>query len=653
MTVALIPMLMLATPGPVSAQERGAGAGGSVSGRSPQAQGPTDRAELESFLDGLLAQEMAGHHIAGAAVAVVRDGQLLLAKGYGHADLERGIRVDPTETVFRIGSVTKLFAWTAVMQLVEQGKLDLDADVNRYLDFQIPNTYPQPITLKHLMTHTAGFEDLYLDFVSLSPDEDLAPAAWMAAHVPGRVRPPGESPAYSNYGAALAGYIVSRVAGQPYDKYIQEHILDPLGMTHSTALASVNPDIAARESVGYQFAEGAFQAFPKLYGPRVLAPIGFMGASASDMARFMIAHLQNGRYSDAAIPETRILKEATARQMHTTLYTPDPRLLGTAYGFFDFSDNGQRTIGHSGTAEPMHSLLLLLPERNLGVFVVYNSLGAEALINQHLGFQRALFDHYFAAPPVAAIKAPADFAQRAGRFVGSYRMTRSAYTTLEKFLVLLGGVNIAIQDPGDGTLAMATPWGAWRFVEEAPLLFRKTDAPFHIVFEEDGQGHVARLYTDYTPQFGFEKLRWYEEPRFNMVLLVGCLLLFLATLLVALLRAIRNRGQGRQALPSPRGARVAWRILLGVCALNLLFVVGALLWNNPRPSMGVSPYFQIVLGLGVLSAVLTAAALVAMFVALGRRYWSRAARAYYALVTVAAVAFVWFLNNWNLLGWRF
>jgi CubicO group peptidase (beta-lactamase class C family) len=653
MTVALTPVLMLLTVGSVGAQDRGIGAGGRVSRPSPESQVPTNRAELEIFLDGLLAQEMDEHHIAGAAVSVVKDGQLLFAKGYGHADLENEVLVDPSETVFRIGSVTKLFAWTAVMQLVEQGKLDLAADINSYLDFHIPDTYPQPITLKHLMTHTAGFEDLYLDYVTLVPEDRLAPSEWMASHIPGRVRPPGESPAYSNYGAALAGYIVSRVSGQSYDQYIQEHILDPLGMAHSTALATLHPEVAARESVGYQMEDGAFQVFPKLFGPRVLAPMGFMGASATDMARFMIAHLQNGLYSDASIPKARILKESTARQMHTTLYAPDPRLLGTAYGFFDFSDNGQRTIGHSGTAEPMHSLLLLLPEQNLGVFVVYNSMDAEALINQHLGFQRAFFDHYYPAPPVDPIPAPADFAERAGRFVGTYRMTRSAYTTLEKFMVLLGAVNITIQDPGDGTLAMATPWGEWRFVEEAPLYFRKMDGTFHIVFAEDDQGHISRLFTDYTPQFGFEKLSWYDEPRFNMVLLLGCVLLFLATLLIALIRAIRSRSQGRERMPSPRGARVARWILLGICVLNLLFVIGALLWNNPRPAMGVSPFFQVVLGLGVLSAVLTAAALVATLASWWNRYWTIAARAYYSLVTVAAVALVWFLNNWNLLGWRF
>ena len=135
----------------------------SISVLEQEEQGPTDPAELEAFLDELLAKDMEEYHIAGAAVSVVKDGKLFFAKGYGYADLEKGIPVDPEQTIFRIGSIGKMFTWTAVMQLVEQGKLDLDADVNTYLDFRIPDTYPQPITLKHLMTHTSGFEDRWLE----------------------------------------------------------------------------------------------------------------------------------------------------------------------------------------------------------------------------------------------------------------------------------------------------------------------------------------------------------------------------------------------------------------------------------------------------------------------------------------------------------
>jgi CubicO group peptidase (beta-lactamase class C family) len=287
------------------------------------------------------------------------------------------------------------------MQLAEQGKLDLDADINTYLDFRIPDTYPHPITLKDLMTHTAGFEDRYYERLAKDPDDLLPPREWLVSHMPARVSPPGDVAAYSSYGTSLAGYIVARVSGEPYAQYIQENVLNPLGMVHTTAQSPMPPNLRSHASVGYTFENGAFQAFPDYLGQPALDPAGVMQSSVTDMGRFIIAHLQDGRYSDANIAEARVINKSAIQQMHSTLYTADPRILGTAYGFFDFSDNGQRTIGHSGGSDPIYTLLLLLPDQNLGVFVAYNSEGGSDLTNQHLGFQRAFFDHYYPAPASA------------------------------------------------------------------------------------------------------------------------------------------------------------------------------------------------------------------------------------------------------------
>ncbi|MBV6392474.1 MAG: D-aminopeptidase [Anaerolineales bacterium] len=610
-----------------------------------QAQGPTDAAEMEAFMDDLLARQMEEYHIAGAAVAVVKDGQLFFAKSYGYADIENKIPVDAERTMFKLGSLTKLFTWTAVMQLVEQGKLDLDADVNAYLDFRIPDTFSQPITLKHLMAHTSGFEDNHAEMVTLDAD-NLPPArAWLESHIPARVRPPGEAAGYSNYGAALAGYIVARASGQPYSQYVQEHILDPLGMTNTTAYSPTPPDLRAQESVGYLY-EDDYRIFPQLLSPEDLFPAGVMRASATDMARFMVMHLQNGFYGDAAT-EVRILNDATARQMHTTLYAPAPRILGNAYGFFEFDDNGQRVIGHSGSGEPMESMLLLLPDQNVGVFVVYNSLGAGELNRQHFGFQRAFFDHYYPASVIEPIEPPADFAARADRFAGAYKWTMSSYTTLEKFFALTGPT-IYVTNPGDGTLLLESPFGEWRIVEESPLYFRQADGSFHMAFGADEQGRIVYLFTDYTPMMAFEKLAWYETLGFNLPLLMISLLLFLSMLVVTLIRFFRDR----RLVANQKPGRGASALIAWISALNLLFIVGNMLWGE-QIVFGIPFAYKLTLGLGVLSALLTAVAVVYAALAWKDRYWSVAFRAYYTLVTVAAVAFVWFLSQWNLLGWRY
>lgn len=654
MTIMLTLVILLSSVGSATAQENRVAPGGDVPTAPSQGQGPTDPTELEAFLDKLMAKDMEEYHIAGAAVSVVKDGKLFFAKGYGYADLENDIPVDPEQTVFRIGSVGKTFTWTAVMQLVEGGKLDLDADINTYLDFRIPDTYPQPVTLKHLMTHTSGFEDRWLESAVSDASELISARQWLVSNTPGRVRPPGEAAGYSNYNAMLAGYIVARVSGQPYDQYIQEHIFDPLGMAHSTVQSSIPPDLRPLASVGYTYKDGAFQPFPEYIAQPAGLPSGMHQASVADMARFMIAHLQGGRYSDANIPEARILKESTAQQIHTTLYTPDPRLLGTAYGFFDWSDNGQRTLGHSGYSPPMHSLLLLLPDQNLGVFVVYNSKDSGELTLQHSGFQRAFFEHYYPAPVVEPIQPPADFAERAGQFVGLYRLASSHATTPEKVIGLFGALEIS--DPGDGTLLVPIEGLGLRFVEVEPLYFRQVDGPFAVVFREDDRGRITYMFTDLMPQYALVKLGWYETPGFNMALALGSVLIFLSMIPVAVIRFIRNRRLGGDRRPASGGARVAGWIILGICLLNLLFLVGIALWFRPeRPSElhGLSLTIEVVLGLGVLAAVLTIGALVYTALAWKSRYWGIAGRAYYTLVTIAAVAFVWFLNYWNWLGWRF
>jgi CubicO group peptidase (beta-lactamase class C family) len=651
-TVVLLLLASLLSAGPALAQNLEApGANNRSALPQQQGQGPTDPAELEAFMDRLFAEHMREHHIAGAAVSVVKDGELFFAKGYGYADLEAGTPVDPERTGFRIGSVSKLFAWTAVMQLVEQGVLDLDADVNTYLDFRIPDTYPQPITLKHLLTHTSGFESVVYEMLTRDVN-DLVPARErLVSHMPARVRPPGDYAGYSNYNADLAGYIVARVSGMPYEQVIQSKILEPLGMAHTSVGSSGPPELVPLRSVGYTYTEGAFQIVPDYFAQPGIVPGAAIRSSAADMARFMIAHLQEGRYG-----ETRILQEATAQQMHSPLFTPDPRISGNAHGFFDFSDNGQWTIGHGGGAPPMSSLLLLLPDQNLGVFVNYNSEGGGDLTNQHLGFQRAFYDHYYPALPAASIEPPADFAARAGRFAGSYRYTQVSYTTQEKLLGLFTALKIS--DSGDGALIFATPYGEWRFVEVEPLYFRQADGELALVFREDERGRITHMFANLTPMWAFEKLRWYETPGFHIGLALGSIVFFLSAIVALAIRAAsirlnrnRRRGGAREAVP--RGARVAGWILLGISVLNVLFLVGTMLWGDLNTVFGVSLIYRLVLALPVLAAVLTVAALVYTVLAWKDRFWGLAGRVHYTLVTVAAVAFVWFLNYWNLLGWRF
>lgn len=181
-------------------------------------------ADVEAFFDGMIPLQLEQREIAGVVVVIVYQGRVLFAKGYGYADVARKIPVSPQTTLFRPGSISKLFTWTAVMQLVEQGRLDLDRDVNEYLDFAIPPAYPQPITLRHILTHTPGFEDVLKNLFATDPAKLLSLREYLVGQLPQRIYPPGVTVAYSNYATALAGYIVERVSGQPFAAYVAEHI---------------------------------------------------------------------------------------------------------------------------------------------------------------------------------------------------------------------------------------------------------------------------------------------------------------------------------------------------------------------------------------------------------------------------------------------
>ena len=652
-TAALAVLLLLLVATAAAHENRGAA---KKDVHTPQQFGLSNAVEMEAFMDDLMKKQMDENHIAGAAVAVVQDGKLFFAKGYGYADVEKKIPVDPERTLFGIGSTGKTLTWTAVMQLAEQGKVDLDADVNKYLDFRIPDTYPQPITLKHLMTHTSGFEERWAGSV-VEDAKDLVPAGeWLKAHLAARVRPPGEIVAYSNYNAMLAGYIVARVSGKSYAEYLQENIFDPLGMKHSTARQPIPENLRAFASEGYTYKDGAYKISPHWTVQPALVPSGSQKASVADMARFMIAHLQNGRYSDADISEAHILKQDTAQQMHSIYYTPDPRFLGMANGFFDFSDNGQRTFGHRGYAAPMNGLLLLLPERNLGVYVVYNSAGGANVADPHLGFQRAFFDHYYPGTAAALVQAAAGLDKQLGRFEGNYRETAFPYTSFMKVAALFGGMTAQIRDSGDGALLVNVRGDELRFVQTEPLYFRQVDGMFTILFREDAQGRITRMFIDPINYTAYDKLAWYETMGFNIPLLVVCVLVFVSMLLAAVIRFVWIRLIRKQG-PDSRSARIANWVLVGVCLVNVLVVAGVA-WGAMGGGMQnelLDPPLLIktALGLGVLSVVLTVGALIYAVLAWKDKYWGVVFRAYYSVVTIAAVAFVWFLNYWNLLGWRY
>lgn len=322
-----------------------------------------DRAELESFADQFFPAEMERLHIPGVSFVLVQDGKIVLSKGYGAASLEEGLPILADSTVMRIGSVSKSFVATAVMQLVEQGKLDLHADVNQYLTaFQLEDTFRQPVTLSHLLTHTAGFEDPP-DETTIDPAQVPPLGAYLAEAMPPRTDPPGETFLYSNHGYALAAYVVQEVSGLPFDEYVTRHILEPLGMMHSGYL--LQPPVPENLAIGYFYRDGTQVPQPVDYDGTY--PGGSLVSTATDMAKFMVAHLNEGCYEGTCILQASTIAEMHRRQADT----PYDRQ-AAAYGFVEATQHGQRLVGHSGAIRGFGNSLNLLPDHDLGYFISFS-----------------------------------------------------------------------------------------------------------------------------------------------------------------------------------------------------------------------------------------------------------------------------------------
>src|SRR5690625_17783 len=242
-----------------------------------------DLDQVVNNIDDIMKEKVSDEHIPNAVVTIVHKGEVIFQEGYGFSDLKAEATVDPETSLFRIGSTSKLFTWTAVMQLVEQGDLDLDTDINEYLDFEIPaqiykskDAAPEPITLRNLLTHTPGFEDYSDNIFTLIEDEHLSLEDYVKELLPERVFPAGEIIAYSNYGTALAGYIVEQVSGQDFSEYIEQFIYSPLEMNHSSFHQPLPEGLRQDMITPYRYVDGEFKKGQFEYMP---GPAGAMSSS--------------------------------------------------------------------------------------------------------------------------------------------------------------------------------------------------------------------------------------------------------------------------------------------------------------------------------------------------------------------------------------
>ncbi|RJF90639.1 serine hydrolase domain-containing protein [Sphingomonas cavernae] len=520
-----------------------------------------NKEDVDTWLDGYLPYALRTGDIAGAVVVVVKDGQILTQRGFGYADVDKRTPVDPERTLFRPGSVSKLFTWTAVMQLVEQGKINLDADVNTYLDFKIPPKDGKPATMRQILQHTAGFEDHAKDIMFSDPRNLTSLADYSRNALPKRIYTPGTTPSYSNYATTLAAYVVERVSKQPFDDYVEQHIFKPIGMNQSTFRQPLPKALAPQMATGYVAASDKPSKF-EIIGP---APAGSLSSPGADMARFMIAHLNQG---------AGLMKPETAKLMHDSPLTLLPPLNRMELGFFETNLNGRQVIAHLGDTRAFHTSLHLFMNENVGFYISFNSAGAQGAVGDLRG---ALFqdfaDRYFPSTAPADGKVDAKTAaEHAKLMTGLWRNSRREESNFLAIAGLLGQTAISVNDKGELVIPALTGLNnkPRKWVEIAPFVWRDANGHDRLAAKVV-DGKVVRWSMDgVSPFMVFDRVPASQSSSWILPLLYLSLGVLLLTLILWPVAALVRRHykaplalEGRERL-AYRGVRLGSGLVLAV-----------------------------------------------------------------------------------------
>jgi CubicO group peptidase (beta-lactamase class C family) len=606
---------------------------------------------LRAHVDRTVAAAMDEHAIPGGVFVLAADGDLAIARGYGHTGLDRQTPVDPARTRFDIGSVGKLVTATAVMQQVEQGRLELHEDVTTYLeDVEVPATYGAPVTAAHLLTHTAGFAERFMVGMWASGPGEAEPLAESLARLaPGRIRPPGVAHQYNNYGMALAGHLVETVTGRTFEEYVHEHVLEPLGMMNTTY---GRPAAGAVDVTPHAALTGPTTALEPEYVN--LLPAGGLWTTGADVAAFMLAHVGGGEHAGS-----RILEPATVAEMQASQFAPHPDVPGIGYGFFQDHRGG---VQHGGGWVGTGAHLYLRPDLGIGLFAAFNhsdgALVAPTLLHD-------VADRFLPPPaadgparavpvttPTAATNAPS------GAYAGAYRWNRHDRTSFASLFSVMEIARMRVVEHADGSLTTRmTPHPyvpETRWVPAEPGVFVDPRTGNVLGFDLDEHGAATGLHVLGAQLFSMERTAWHQSPVTIFAALVTVVLALLAAAVAWPLGAARRRWR-REGAVAPTTWRRLRRLSGSTAGLGVLFVVG-LAGHFAIDMPGVlqaGPGLRLLLWLPLVVAAATAGLTVLLLGAWRRREGSLAGRLYHSGVLVALLAFLPLLLELRLLGFHY
>lgn len=572
--------------------------------------------------------------IPGAAFVVIKDGQVIHQSSYGVADIASKNPIIPDTTLFRLASMSKLVTATAVMQLVECGKMGLEDEIEKYIGFKLRNPFETKVTVRQLLTHTSGLDNRAIG--TFTADGGKMPSLYkhLKEFCPPVIFTPGTRFSYSNYGFGLLGLAVERVSGMSFEDYVQKNVLSPLGM-NDTTFDQTHID-KSRLASGYFNFKGGQQ--PVEYRLLNIPQAGAMTGTVTDFAKFMIMHLQNGQFEGRMI-----LKPETAKLMQQRQYQSHKDMNGACIAFDEGTLNGLRVLSHNGNIPGYGSTMYFVPGKNIGFFAIStNNLRQDVLAEIAYKF----FDRFFPAPKKEfsyfRIK---NFGERAKHFTGTYFAYSFTRSTVEKAIQLTDYYTVRVADDGSLLLPNGTRW-----IETSPLYFQCLDKESEIAFAEDENGNVIDLFMGWAT---FKKLEWFETAYFWRGVLIFCLLVFLSVLLWPM-RSLLNLIPRRKKFTS-LNENAFW--LAGLPAiLNVAFCVLTVLLffdSSLRFLEGVKVWFYVVFGLPIVTTATLPFSAYFGFMTSRHGCHMGFIKFHLWLVILAQVVFVVFLLNFNLLGYNF
>lgn len=602
--------------------------------------------DIKNFMNSYFKEKMKKYSVPGAAVVVVKDNKEVFKMGYGYGDLKYKAPVDPDKTMFPAGSVSKLFTATAIMQLYEQGKIDLDRNVNDYISpYKVINRYDQPVTCRNLLTHSSGLdEESELNVSTTDVKSIKSQEYYFDTHPLKVITKPNTICRYSNIGYNLLGYIVERVAGTSYEEYIKEKILEPLNMNNSSVRLKSN-DTTAK---GYVDDKDKYVEAPFTY--QYTSGSSGIITTVKDMENFIIENLNDGKFRNNCI-----LKPETLSLMQDKEFSNSEVLPGMGFGFIRSYRNDHEIIKHEGGLPSGYTTtLFLIPKENLGIYVATNTLGALPF-----NFEEDFLNYFYPYSNNNFNVIKRNQSKDYSKFAGSYRSYDGVSKTNIMKMAAFNDLDMEIKDNKDGTLTLqectqAKEKVTTRLTEIEKGVFLREDGRGKFTFKFDKDGNVTYAFNDISIN-SFEKLNFYEQSKFIISILGISIIIFVINIVLFLVSFIKRKNKKTKRIEENPVIK-AFKLLNII--IGIFYIVGTLgaiiltleMCLNSDFSLAYLLYFFLTLLMA--AAIMVIFSLILSIYSLVKKSDTIREIIYYILLNIANTIFIWILYYFNFLGYK-